>query len=44
MGTGKVVKVECIQDVPMVWSLCGGVGDRSTGCHRTFGDPGSEGF
>ena len=47
MGTGKVVKVRVYtscaygQLCGMVW---GGVGDRSTGCHRTFGDPDSEGF
>ena len=48
MGTGKVVKVQYIQDVVMVWSIVwggvGGVGDRSAGCHRMFGDPCSEGF
>ena len=48
MGTGKVAKVQCIQDVVMVWSIVwggvGSVGDRSTGFHRTFGDPCSEGF
>ena len=48
MGTGKVVKVECIQDMPMVcsivWGGVGGVGDRSAGCLGTFSDPSCEGF
>ena len=45
MGTGKVVKVECINCVivcSLVWGW--GVGDRSTGCNRTFSHPCSKGL
>ena len=38
--------IRCAYDVVnrVVWCGVGGVGDRSTGCHRAFSDPGSEGF
>ena len=40
------MKVECVQELLMMWSLCGvgGVGDRSAGYFRTFDDPSGEGL